>query len=37
MEKFGRATGIDLQDLVRAALGAYAGEEDSLVTDFETG
>ena len=37
MEKFARATGIDLQDLVRAALGAYAGEEDSLVTDFETG
>jgi putative hydrolase of the HAD superfamily len=37
MERFARTTGIELHDLVRAALGAYAGEEDALVTDFETG
>jgi putative hydrolase of the HAD superfamily len=29
--------GIDLQDLVRAALRAYSGDRDPLVVDFETG
>jgi epoxide hydrolase-like predicted phosphatase len=37
MAEFCADTGIELQDLVRAALGAYTGHEDSLVTDFETG
>ncbi len=37
MQSFARANGIDFADLVRAALGAYTGENDSLVTDFETG
>lgn len=34
---FAVQNGIDLQDLVRAALKAYAGESDSLVVDLETG
>ncbi|MEA2476466.1 MAG: hypothetical protein QOC87_665 [Actinomycetota bacterium] len=34
---FAMSSGIELQDLVRAALKAYAGESDSLVTDLETG
>lgn len=37
MVAFAAEAGIELQDLVRAALGAYSGGEDSLVTDFETG
>ena len=37
MVAFAQSMGIDFQDLVRAALGAYTGGEDSLVTDFETG
>jgi putative hydrolase of the HAD superfamily len=37
MDRFANAVGIELQDLARAALGAYAGESDDLVTDFETG
>ena len=37
MSAFAQAEGIELQDLVRVALTAYAGGEDSLVTDFETG
>lgn len=37
MENFARDVGIELQDLVRVALAAYSGEEDRLVTDFETG
>jgi putative hydrolase of the HAD superfamily len=37
MESFAGETGIELSDLVRVALGPYAGSEDSLVTDFETG
>ena len=37
MIQFAAASGIELQDLVRAALGAYAGEDDTLVTAFETG
>jgi putative hydrolase of the HAD superfamily len=37
MIEFAGAAGIDFQDLVRAALGAYSGSSDSLVTDFETG
>jgi putative hydrolase of the HAD superfamily len=37
MERFGAGTGIELADLVRAALGAYMGVEDRLVTDFECG
>jgi epoxide hydrolase-like predicted phosphatase len=37
MAEFCAETGIELSDLVRAALGAYTGHEDSLVTDFETG
>jgi putative hydrolase of the HAD superfamily len=37
MAAFAMSKGIDLQDLVRAALSAYMGAEDDLVTDFETG
>jgi putative hydrolase of the HAD superfamily len=37
MESFAREMGIELSDLVRVALSPYAGGEDSLVTDFETG
>ncbi len=37
MVRFADEIGIELQDLVRAALGAYSGGEDNLVTDFETG
>ena len=35
--KFSAESGIDLQDLLRACLGAYAGLDDPLVVDFETG
>lgn len=35
--EFAEAIGVDMSDLVRIMLKAYAGEEDSLVTDFETG
>lgn len=34
---FAEQEGIDVQDLVRAALAAYAGADDDLVTRFETG
>lgn len=37
MVAFSADIGIELQDLVRIALKAYAGHEDSLVHDFETG
>jgi putative hydrolase of the HAD superfamily len=37
MVSFASEIGIELQDFVRAALGVYAGEEDSLVAGFETG
>ena len=37
MVRFADELGIDLQDLVRAALGAYSGGHDPLVVDFETG
>ena len=37
MTAFAEQHGIELQDLVRVALAAYAGGEDTLVTDFETG
>jgi putative hydrolase of the HAD superfamily len=37
MVAFADAEGIELEHLVRAALGAYAGERDDLVTRFETG
>lgn len=37
MIAFANANGIELQDLARAALGAYAGHDDDLVTSFETG
>jgi putative hydrolase of the HAD superfamily len=37
LDAFATEIGVDLQDVVRAALGAYAGVEDSLVTDFELG
>jgi putative hydrolase of the HAD superfamily len=37
MIAFASEVGIELQDLVRVALAAYAGEEDSLVEGFETG
>ena len=37
MESFADSLGLELQDVARAALGAYAGTEDRLVTDFETG
>ena len=34
---FAEALGIELQDLVRVALKAYAGDSDPLVVGFETG
>lgn len=37
MTGYAKSLGIELQDLVRVALRAYAGEEDNLVTGFETG
>jgi epoxide hydrolase-like predicted phosphatase len=37
MARFSAELGIEMSDLVRAALGAYVGERDDLVTDFETG
>jgi putative hydrolase of the HAD superfamily len=37
MVRFSDELGIELQDLVRAALGAYSGGHDPLVVDFETG
>jgi putative hydrolase of the HAD superfamily len=37
MIRFAQETGIDLQDLVRVALGAYADVDDELVVAFETG
>jgi putative hydrolase of the HAD superfamily len=37
MAQYAASLGIELQDLVRVALRAYAGEDDSLVTGFETG
>jgi epoxide hydrolase-like predicted phosphatase len=37
MGKFSAESGIDLQDVLRACLGAYAGLDDPLVVDFETG
>ena len=37
MQAFADETGIELQDLVRVALAAYADQSDSLVFDFETG
>lgn len=37
MIQFATDAGIELQDLVRAALAAYSGSSDSLVTDFEMG
>ena len=37
MAAFAIAKGIEMQHLVRAALSAYMGAEDELVTDFETG
>ena len=37
MAVFAESQGIELQDLVRVALGLYTGTEDRLVHDFETG
>jgi putative hydrolase of the HAD superfamily len=37
MTGYAESLGIELQDLVRVALRAYAGEDDNLVTGFETG
>ena len=37
MIRFAEETGIELQDLVRAALGAYADVDDELIVAFETG
>jgi putative hydrolase of the HAD superfamily len=37
MVRFATEIGIDLQDFVRVALGAYSGGEDDLVVSFETG
>jgi epoxide hydrolase-like predicted phosphatase len=37
MQAFADAHGIEMQHLVRAALSAYMGEDDALVTDFEMG
>jgi putative hydrolase of the HAD superfamily len=37
MAAFADDIGIELQDLVRVALAAYSGQDDSLVTRFETG
>ena len=36
-ELFAQEQGVELQDLVRVALTAYAGGRDDLVTGFETG
>ena len=37
MGRYAESLGIELQDLVRVVLRAYAGEEDDLVTGLETG
>lgn len=37
MVAFAGEVGVELQDLARAALGAYTGGEDDLVVAFETG
>jgi epoxide hydrolase-like predicted phosphatase len=37
MIAFSESIGIEVQDLARVALRAYAGSEDTLVTSFETG
>jgi putative hydrolase of the HAD superfamily len=37
MASFAASNGIEMQHLVRAALSAYMGAEDDLVTGFETG
>ena len=37
MNRYAESLGIELQDLVRVVLRAYAGEEDDLVTGLETG
>ena len=37
MVRFAAETGIELQDFVRIALGAYSGGDDDLVVSFETG
>lgn len=37
MFEFVSEEGIELEQLARAALGAYLGEQDDLVTSFETG
>lgn len=37
MVAFAEQAGIELQDLVRVALKAYAGEDDQLVIEFEKG
>jgi epoxide hydrolase-like predicted phosphatase len=37
MARYADSLGIELQDLVRVVLRAYAGEEDDLVTGLETG
>jgi epoxide hydrolase-like predicted phosphatase len=37
MAGYAESLGIELQDLVRVALRAYTGEDDNLVTGFETG
>lgn len=37
MVAFATEIGLELQDFVRVALAPYAGGEDSLITDFETG
>jgi putative hydrolase of the HAD superfamily len=37
MLAFASEIGLELQDFVRIALAPYAGGEDSLITDFETG
>jgi putative hydrolase of the HAD superfamily len=37
MIRFAQETGIELQDLVRAALGAYVDVDDELIVAFETG
>lgn len=37
MVAFAEQAGIELQDLVRVALRAYAGEDDQLVIEFEKG
>jgi epoxide hydrolase-like predicted phosphatase len=37
MGRFAEDTGIELQDLARAALGVYTGADDDLVVAYETG